>query len=268
MERTVGNQPLTYYTESGQGAPVILIHGVGLDGAIWEQQVAALSQTYRVICYDMIGHGQSACPPGPYSLGLFVDQLDALFSELNLQQAHVVGFSMGGLVAQGFAVRHPEKVSTLTIVSSVAKRSEEQRKGVLARVKEVEQHGHLATIDAAIQRWFSPLYRAEHPEVIARIRRRLETNHPEAYLAAYRVFATSDDELYDQLPLISCPTQILTGALDQGSTPEMAQLMGKQIAQAEVIVLPEIRHMLPIEAAETLNQILIAALEKYEAGGC
>lgn len=262
------NHPSTHFTESGNGAPVILIHGVGLDGTIWDQQAEVLSKNYRVICYDMIGHGQSACPPGPYTLAQFVKQLDDLFVDLNLQKAHVVGFSMGGLVAQGFAAQYPDKVATLTIISSVAKRNEEQRKGVLNRVKEVEEHGHRATIEAAIQRWFSPAYMSLHAEVIEHIRRRLETNHPDAYLAAYRVFATSDEELYDQLPHIVCPTQIITGELDRGSTPEMARLMAERIPQAEVIVFPKIRHMLPIEAAEPLNQILISALDQYEGEGC
>ncbi|UFJ40896.1 alpha/beta hydrolase [Brevibacillus humidisoli] len=264
MEQPMATSPFTHYTEAGNGAPVIFIHGVGLDGTIWKQQVEALSKAYRVICYDMIGHGQSACPAGPYTLAQFVKQLEDLYEELELDQAHVVGFSMGGLVAQGFAALHPEKVSTLTIVSSVAKRTEEQRRAVLARVREVEQRGHQATIEAAIQRWFSPAYMAKHPQVIESIRHRLRANHPDAYLAAYRVFAAADEELYQQLPLISCPAWIVTGELDRGSTPEMAELMAKRIPKAEVTVLPGIRHMLPIEAAERFNQLLISAFEKYE----
>lgn len=262
METTKLNGGLTHFVDVGEGDPVILIHGVGLDLTIWERQIECLSKQYRVISYDMVGHGQSARPPGPYTLSQFVKQLDDLLFDLSISKAHIVGFSMGGLVAQGFAVEHPEKAASIMIVSSVAHRTEEQRKGVLARVKEVEEHGHHTTIDAAIQRWFTPAFQAQHPEVIERIRHRLETNRADAYLAAYRVFATADEELFEKLRNIECPAFIITGELDQGSTPEMAGIMAEQIPNAEAIVFPGIRHMLPVEASDELNQILLARLEK------
>ncbi|GAA3331369.1 hypothetical protein GCM10020331_087710 [Ectobacillus funiculus] len=121
-------------------------------------------------------------PPGPYTLEQFVKQLDELFSNLSLSQAHLVGFSMGGMVAQAYAIRYPEKVSSLTIMSSVAKRSEEQRQGVLARVKEVEKQGHKATITAAIQRWFNKPFMEKHPEVVTQIQQRLEKQSTECLL--------------------------------------------------------------------------------------
>ncbi|MDR9797637.1 alpha/beta hydrolase [Aeribacillus pallidus] len=257
------NRQFTYYTDVGKGEPVILIHGVGLDLTMWEQQVYALSSQYRVISYDMMGHGKSACPPVPYTLSQFVEQLDVLFSNLDIPQAHLIGFSMGGLVAQSYAIQHPEKLSSLTLISSVARRNDEQRKGVLSRIKEVEEHGHKTTINAAIKRWFTRTFISEHPEVIRRIRYRLETNNPDAYLAAYRVFATADAEVYDRLPEIKCPTLIVTGELDQGSTPEMAELMGNLIPHSEVVIIPGIKHMLPIEAGGQLNQLLLSTLEKY-----
>lgn len=263
MKQDFVYDPSTHYIVEGQGDPVIFIHGVGLDLHIWSNQIQELSSKYQVVCYDMLGHGESACPPGPYSLDQFVEQLDKLLLHLTISQVHLVGFSMGGLVAQAYAIHYPEKVSSLTIMNSVAKRSEEQRQGVLARVKEVEKNGHKATIDAAIQRWFNHPFMEQHPEVVKQIQQRLEDNQPDAYLSAYRVFATADDELYDQLPKIQCPTLVVTGELDQGSTPEMANLMAKQIPHSEVAIFPGIKHMLPIEAAESLNQLLLSQFEKY-----
>lgn len=253
----------TYYMEEGQGVPIIFIHGVGLDLNIWSEQVKALSSKYRVICYDMMGHGKSACPLGPYNLEHFVKQLDDLFAYLNLSEAHLIGFSMGGLVAQSYTLSNPHKVSSLTIMSSVSKRSKEQREGILARVEQVEKQGHKATIEAAIQRWFSKPFVENHTETVKQIQKCLENNHPDAYLSAYRVFATADEELYEKLERIKCPTLIITGELDQGSTPEMAELMAKVIPHSEVVIFPGIKHMLPIEAAESLNQLLLSRLSKY-----
>ncbi|RAS75631.1 alpha/beta fold hydrolase [Priestia endophytica] len=263
MKQYLNYDRSTRYIEEGQGVPIILIHGVGLDLNMWHKQMKSLSSKYRVICYDMLGHGRSACPPGPYTLDHFVKQLDDLFSSLNLSEAHLVGFSMGGLVAQAYAISHPNKVSSLSIISSVAKRSNEQRKGVLERVEKVEKEGHKSTIEAAIKRWFNQTFIEENPGVVDQIQKCLENNQPDAYAAAYRVFATADEEIYEQLTQIKCQTLIVTGELDYGSTPAMAELMAKEIPHSEVVIFQEIRHMLPIEAAESLNQLLLSQLSKF-----
>ena len=108
----------TAYRTAGRGAPVVLIHGVGLDATIWEAQAAALAERYRVVAYDMLGHGQSACPPGARALGDFVDQLAELLDALELRRVALVGFSMGGLVARAFAAAYPERVSHLALLST------------------------------------------------------------------------------------------------------------------------------------------------------
>jgi 3-oxoadipate enol-lactonase len=246
------------YHETGEGFPLILIHGVGLDHAIWELQVAQFSQYYRVITYDMIGHGEADKPQEEYTLSQFVDQLEQVFQALELQQAHIVGLSMGGLVAQSFAAQHPDKVAALIIVSSVAKRTEEQRNAVWGRVSQVEQSGHTSTIDAAIQRWFDETFQLLHPKTVQTIRERLVSNEPAAYLAAYKVFASADEETYPKLQQIACPTLIITGELDKGSTPEMAKLMAEAIPNAKAVILPNIKHMLPIEAADAFNALALA----------
>jgi len=253
----------TYYTDTGSGFPLVLIHGVGLDHTMWERQVSELSRVYRVIAYDMQGHGQSACPPGPYSLAQFADQLLALLDGLDIPQAHVLGFSMGGLVAQKFAIEAPNRVKTLVIANSVANRSPEQRSGVLSRVQEVREKGHTATISAALTRWFTTEFFEAEPDVIEAVRKRLENNDPAAYLAAYTLFATADTELYDQLPKIACPTLCLTGEEDVGSTPEMARMMHRRIKGSDVEILPGGKHMMPVERASEFNSILLAFLRKH-----
>lgn len=250
------------YEEKGTGEPLILIHGVGLDHVMWEQQANSLSEQYRVIVYDMLGHGGSSHPPGPYSLSQFVAQLVALMNELKIQKSHIVGFSMGGMVAQAFALTHKDKMKTLTIMSAVANRTKQQRQAILSRVEEVKEQGPQATIEPAIQRWFNAEYLDTQEEVINQVRTRLHTNNPASYLAAYTLFATADRELWCQLDQIDVPTFIITGELDSGSNPAMSEQMHERINGSELMIVPNMRHMLPVEGANIVNEAIHSFIEK------
>ncbi|MFJ7727829.1 alpha/beta fold hydrolase [Neobacillus sp. NPDC097160] len=250
------DQGTIYYEETGNGEPLILIHGVGLDHQMWEKQVKGLSKKYQVICYDMLGHGGSDNPPGPYSLSLYVRQLAGLLQHLQIDTCHVVGFSMGGMVAQAFALEFPEKIKTLTILNAVANRTEEQRKAILLRVEEVKKSGAGSTIEPAIQRWFNPDFLKANESFVNHIRKRLQRNNPHSYLAAYTLFATADQELWPRLSTIKLPTLIITGEHDVGSTPEMSMSMHQQIDHSELLIFPKMKHMLPAEDADSLNQAI------------
>ncbi|MEK4031447.1 alpha/beta fold hydrolase [Pseudobacillus sp. FSL P4-0506] len=262
MATAVCDQGMIRYEEKGIGEPLILIHGVGLDHTMWEKQVEGLAGHFRVIVYDMVGHGGSEHPPAPYTLSQFVEQLAGLMNYLKIEKSHVVGFSMGGMVAQAFAKKYKERLKTLTIMSAVANRTEEQRKAILSRVEEVKKTGPASTIEPAIQRWFNEEFIEKERTIVDQIRKRLETNNPASYLAAYTLFATADEELWPELKQISQPTFILTGEDDIGSNPEMAKQMHKEIAHSEVFIVPGMKHMLPMEGADIVNKAIRFFIEK------
>jgi pimeloyl-ACP methyl ester carboxylesterase len=265
----------TAYRTAGRGAPVVLIHGVGLDATIWEAQAAALAERYRVVAYDMLGHGQSACPPGARELGDFVDQLAELLDALELRRVALVGFSMGGLVARAFAAAYPERVSHLALLSTAYERSPEEQTAILTRLAQAETEGPTTLGAAALDRWFSPGFRTAHPEVVARIRERLASNDGEGFLAAYRVFAEADSQMaafLDSRGLagegpdggrrIACPALIVTGEEDPGSSPAMARRLADAIAGARCLILPGMRHLALMEAPEAVTNPLIDFLEQ------
>lgn len=251
-----------HYEEKGSGEALILIHGVGLDHTMWESQLESLSKNFRVIAYDMVGHGGSEHPPGPYSLSQFVDQLTALLNHLQIEKIHLVGFSMGGMVAQAFALSNGERLKTLTIMSAVANRTEEQRRSILARVEEVKKNGVTATIEPAIQRWFGQEFLMERKDAVNKIRKRLETNDYHSYLAAYTLFATADELLWPELHHIDIPTFILTGENDIGSNPVMAKQMHKKITNSQIMIVPNIKHMLPMEGSQIINEAILSFIDK------
>ncbi|GIN97672.1 3-oxoadipate enol-lactonase [Siminovitchia terrae] len=247
-----------FYEEKGAGEPLVFIHGVGLDHTIWHKQLKGLSEYFRVIVYDMIGHGRSEHPPGPYSLSQFVEQLSGLLNYLNIKKCHLLGFSMGGMVAQAFALKNKNKLKTLTIMSAVANRTARQRSAILQRVDEVKTNGAAGTIEPAIQRWFNTSFLKENEEAVNEVRIRLQTNNPSSYLAAYTLFATGDEELWPQLDQIDVPTLIVTGENDVGSTSHMSSQMHEKIKGSELQIVPEIRHMLPMEGAEVINEMILS----------
>ena len=247
----------TSYLATGQGHPVVLIHGVGLNKEMWGGQIVGLAPHFRVIAYDMLGHGASPRPAPDTGLAGFAEQLQELLDHLGLPQATVIGFSMGGLVARAFALHYPRSLAGLVVLNSVFNRSAEQRAGVVARTQQAAEHGPDANAEAALARWFSREYQAANPAQIAAIQQILAGNDPQGYLTTYALFATQDMYRAEDLGGIRVPTLIATGELDPGSTPEMARQLAERIPGAQVAILKEQRHMMPVESPRLVNQMLL-----------
>ncbi|SDI71850.1 alpha/beta fold hydrolase [Pseudomonas panipatensis] len=255
----------TSYLVTGQGEPVVLIHGVGLNKEMWGGQIVGLAPHFQVIAYDMLGHGASPRPASGTALEAYADQLFELLEHLDLPRATIIGFSMGGLVARAFALKHAQRTAALVILNSVFNRTPEQRAGVIARTAQAAQHGPDANAEAALSRWFSREYQAANPAQIAAIRQTLASNDPQGYLTTYELFATQDMYRADQLGDIRVPTLVATGELDPGSTPEMARQLAAHIPGAETVVLDEQRHMMPVESPRLVNQMLLDFLHRAQA---
>ncbi|MEG5262998.1 alpha/beta fold hydrolase [Pseudomonas sp. JDS28PS106] len=256
----------TSYLVTGQGHPVVLIHGVGLNKEMWGGQVVGLAPRYQVIAYDMLGHGASPRPASETGLLGYAEQLRDLLDHLRIDQATVIGFSMGGLVARAFALHFPDRISGLVALNSVFNRSPEQRASVIARTSQAAEHGPDANAAEALSRWFSREYQAANPAQMAAIRQNLASNDPQGYLTTYKLFATQDMYRAEDLAQIKVPTLVATGELDPGSTPEMARQLAQRIPGAEAVILAEQRHMMPVESPRLVNQVLLEFLEKSIKG--
>lgn len=252
----------TCYQVMGQGRPVVLIHGVGLNKDMWGGQVVGLSGQYQVIAYDMLGHGASPRPPANIDLKGYAEQLLELLDHLQLQRVAVIGFSMGGLIARAFALHFPQRLDALVVLNSVFNRSEQQRAGVIERTAQAAEYGPDANAEAALSRWFSLEYQGANPAQIQALRQTLAQNDPQGYLTTYSLFATQDMYRADDLGTLNVPTLIATGELDPGSTAQMARQLAEQIPGAQVAVLEHQRHMMPMESPRLVNQMLLAFLDR------
>ena len=242
-------------SRGAQGPVVLLIHGLAGTCGLWNPVSRVLREHFRVVQYDLRGHGESGSPEGSWSLEDFVADLLHVFRGHELSRIHLAGFSLGGLIAQRFAIDHSDKVERLAIVSAVAGRTGEEKEKVTRRLENLWAGDYDTNIEAALERWFSPGFRERHPDLVEeRMALMRKVGSQRGYIQAYKVFSTSD--LADELQLISAPTLIMTGEEDPGSNPRMAALMHSRISGSRMEILPGLRHSLLVEAPELVAEKL------------
>lgn len=229
------------------GPVVILIHGLGLTHETWQWHLPALSQHYRVLCYDLYGHGGSPMPSQEPDLALFSRQLIRLLDEIDIHRAALVGFSLGGMINRRVALDHPDRVCALGILNSPHERSPQGQARTEKQALDSAGGGPAATLDAAIDRWFTAGFQAQHPGIINEIRLWVLANDHENYAACRRVLAFGVTELIRPVPSITCPTLVITAENDSGSTPEMSRAIAGEIPGAELVVVPKLKHMALVE---------------------
>lgn len=246
---------------AGSGPPLVFLHGVGLERGMWQAQIYQFARRYTVICYDLLGHGESSRLAGAAGLEDFVAQLEGVRAALGLSHMTVAGFSFGGFVAQAYALRHGEALNRLILMSTVHDRSPAERSAIRERLDKARREGPAAIYPAAIERWFSPAFLAGQPEQAQELLHRMANNDEASFLKAYEIFASADQALAGRLSAIACPTLIMTGEKDSGSTPVMAWRMGREIPNSRVSIIAGGRHMMPVEMAQEVNREMARFLE-------
>jgi len=245
------------FAADGEKATIVLIHGLGLNQAMWRHQVEALAVNYRVVTYDLYGHGQSIAPPDTPDLSLFARQFAILVSELGLGSAIVAGFSLGGMIARRIAMDYPELVTALAVLHSPHARNADESAAIQKRVHQAALDGPGATVDAALERWFTAPFRLGNPEAMSLVRDWVMANDPDIYPGIYQLLVDGVDELVTPEPRISCPALVMTGDEDFGNNPAMSESIAAEIAGSELVILKGLRHMAMLEAPEIFNNHLI-----------
>jgi pimeloyl-ACP methyl ester carboxylesterase len=242
-------------------APVVdLIHGLGLTRAIWQWMLPVLAARFRVVSYDLSGHGESARPKGQPVLRDLSRQLADLLDHLGVAQAAIVGFSLGGMVARRLAQDDPARVRALVILHSPHRRTPEAQAAIAARVEQAKGAGPAATVEAALVRWYSKAACANRHDLLDQTRAWVLANDPEVYPGLYRILAEGVEEIVAPSPPISCPTLVLTADEDFGNGPEMSAAIAAEIKGARLIILKGLRHMALAENPEAVNRPVLEFL--------
>jgi len=252
---------------------VVLIHGVGMNQSVWAPQIAALTSAYQVVVYDMLGHGDSALPTAMPTLDEYAAQLDALLDTLTIERAHVVGHSMGALVALEFALTHPERTLSVAALNAVYDRTPAQRAAVMTRAatlgdtsaeKPVDT-GTEAGIDATLSRWFGDPIPVHLTQAAQAVRGLLLSVDPVGYARTYRLFASSDDAHVGRLASLSVPALFLTGECDPNSSPAMSRAMAAVTPHGRAEIIANERHMMNVTDPARVNASLLAFLAEASA---
>ena len=244
-----------YYESQGEGEPLFLIAGLGATHDLWELQVPSFARWYRVVTFDNRGAGDTDKPAEPYSIALFADDTAALMDALGIERAHVYGQSMGGLIAQEFALRHPQKVRGLVLGCTTfgGPRSvlpSPQAAALLAGMPSLPPE---QAVERVMELFYSSRYRREHAE---EARQRIGSylplrTPPDAYARQLAACLTFD--VYDRLPQIAAPTLVINGADDALIPAENSRIIAQRIPGAELMLLPEASHLYFHEMPEETN---------------
>ena len=241
----------TYYelNINRTGIPTIFIHGVGLNNTMWLPQKKYF-QNNKVVFYDLLNHGKSKKSCKELKFENFNDQLMHLVKFLNIKTFNLIGFSIGALIAQHFASCHFNKINKLVIIASVFKRSNEQIKKVKNRYKKVCEGKNISK--DSINRWFSKKYLENNPDVYDYFFDILDRKKDKNFLPAYKLFVESDNYNLD-FSNFNMPTLIMTGKNEVGSTPEMSEKLHQKIANSELYIIPNAKHMATFEQDKLVN---------------
>ena len=252
--------PQLRVTVQGQGAPVVLSHALGLDSRMWDSLAAELAASRQVLRYDQRGHGGSAAPPGPYAIDDLVDDAARLIGEWGLGPVVFVGLSMGGMVGQGLALRHPELLRGLVLANTTSQYPAAAQAMWQQRIAAVEAGGLAAIADMVMERYFSAAFRAAQPDAVAGFRATLLRSDAAGYVACCHAVAAVD--WLDRLAQVRCPTLVIAGAQDVGAPLAMSQAIAERIAGSELVVLDDASHLSVAEVPALFAQ----HLQRFLAG--
>ena len=202
-----------YILNKKENTPIVLIHGVGLNHKIWEPQINSFNNT--VLAYDILGHGNTPLTKSQISFDDFSLQLLNLIDELKFEKIHLVGFSIGSLIARNFASKYNNRLESLTLLCSVFQRSNEQQQIVNDRFELSKKSRSLSK--QALKRWFTDDYINKNPNIYEKICSMLEENDMENFLKVYELFVKHrDNEIFEN---IKTKTLVMTLSLIHISEP-------------------------------------------------
>jgi 3-oxoadipate enol-lactonase len=216
------------YYEEGTGFPLVLIHGLSDNWTLWKPLIPGFSDRYRVIAIDIRGHGDSGKPDTDYSIKLFSKDLHDFLDMLKIRQAHLMGFSMGGSIAQQFTLDYPQKVGSLILLSSFYKCNSDLRQKFAMLKKAIVENGMEGFFDQAIKLVISPDFAAAHAKDLAVMRDLCaKTNSPAAI--ANTLDACAEFDVSDRISQVTKPTLIISGSEDAFVPSYLAEDLHKAI---------------------------------------
>jgi len=239
------------------GAPVLVLgNSLGTSAAVWDRQVPQFREHFRLLRFELPGHGGSVPPAGTYTIGGLGAGVLALLDSLGVERAGYCGISLGGMIGMWLASHAPGRVAALGLVCTSAHLP--PASGWLARADQVRAAGMASISGAVLSRWFTPQYAAQAPAVVDAFRAEFERTDPDGYAGCCAAIAAMDQRA--RLPAIVAPTLVLAGADDPATPPEHGEVIAHGIPGARLEVIPGAAHLAAVSASQRVTSALIEHL--------
>jgi 3-oxoadipate enol-lactonase len=246
----------TNFRVDGEGERwVTFVTGIANDLTLWDGQVPVLAPRFKVLRYDLRGHGGSEAIPGEYSIDILVRDLRTLLDSLSIAKTNLVGLGLGGAIAQAFAIEHPERVESLMPCCCRAQMVPDFA-AMWHKLREaVTRDGLESIVEPTVQRWFSEAFKAAHPDVLEKIRGMIRGTTLEGYLGVTAAFLGLAVE--EKLSRIQCPALYVSGAEDHlGGPPALMQKLSEKVKGARHVSVPKAAHIVNIQNPAGFNAVL------------
>ena len=251
---------INYELSGKEDAPVVVLsHSLACSMVMWDPQLELLEDQFQVLRFDTRGHGGSDAPEGAYALQQLVDDAIGLLDGLDIDSAHWVGLSMGGMIGQGLALSHSGRLESLVLADTAAIIPDEAQPVWQERIDAVRNKGLQAVVEDTLERWFTPNYLKQNLPEVEQIRQQILATPLAGYIGCSEAIRRLN--YLDQLSAIQIPTLIMVGADDPGTPVEASEAMYAQIKGSNLVVIPEAAHLSNIEQSGVFNTHLMAHLQ-------
>jgi 3-oxoadipate enol-lactonase len=246
-----------------EGPVLVLSHTLATSRAMWRPQIPHLARRYRVVSYDMRGHGESAAPDYPYSLEMLSEDVIGVLDSLGVERPAIfLGISIGGMIGQALALRHPARFRAFILASTSSRMPPEGQAMLDQRIEAVPKDGLEGQVQGTLERWLSPEFRAREPETTKWVADMIRATPAAGFIGCGRAIQKLD--YTDQLSQVAAPTLIIAGEKDPGAPVAAAQAMHERIKGSRLEIIPNCLHQTPIEAPDRFNQIVDAFLAQVK----
>jgi 3-oxoadipate enol-lactonase len=237
------------------GPALVFSNSLGTNLSLWDPQLPVFAQNFRVLRYDSRGHGRTSATQGEYSIEMLARDVLQLLDALNLQRVNFCGLSIGGMTGMWLAVNAPQRLDNLVLSNTAPKIG--QLDTWNERIRAVREGATKAVAQQVVERWFTPEFRANYPDQIAKTKQMIESTSTDGYLGSCA--AVRDFDFWENVGAISAQTLVIAGVHDQSVPPSEAQKLAKQIPGARYLDLPA-AHISNIEAAGRFTDEVISFL--------
>jgi 3-oxoadipate enol-lactonase len=248
------------YEIEGDGPVVTFSHSLACNLGMWDEQVRALKGRYRVLRFDTRGHGQSGAPAGAYTLEQLSDDLKALLDGLGITATHFVGLSMGGMIGQVFALKHPAMVQSLVLCDTTSRYPAAAAPIWEDRIKAVGAKGMEPMVAPTLERWFTAPFRARRRDLMELVGAMIRSTPAPGYVGCCH--AIPKINVTERLRDVRCPALVIVGEEDPGTPVEMARDIHAALPAAELAILSRASHLSNLEQPEEFNRVLGGFLDK------